>query len=814
MAALFVLLSVPAVAERVDAEKAEKAALSYARASSRLTARTNLRLSLAPELRSAGPGTETPVCHVFSMDGDGGFIIISGDDVAKPVLGYSETGTFDESNPHLAYWLETLSQEITVAVENGFPQDAQIKAAWDALTGNGSPAAAATSDGEGVDPLIETRWDQSLPYSGLCKWNGQQYFTGCIATVMAQIMNYHQYPKTRSANIPGYITRSDGIRIGGIGSTTYDWNNMASVYTSAFPGTEAQQTAVATLMRDCGVSVEMDYRVGVSGAYTRDVPAALSGYFGYGKEIGYLLRDYYSYAVWTGLMKSELDAKRPIIYGGYGKDGGHAFICDGYDADGLFHFNWGWSGNSDGYFEISALYPGELGIGGGSGGFNTGQELVIGIRPAGSEQQKEAPVYLGLSDISIKRSMQGNTLTLTVEAEGLMNLGASTVRNIYIGVALYDADDGYIDHETALSVTTGLDPGHYYTDSYPLLYSPYRVPTSLPEGTYYLYPVYAVSPSAELKIISGKYGNRYVKITVSAAGSYSTSVVSEEPALYVESIKLVEDFHTNVEGHIDVRINNIGAWDYNSNMCVLLNKDTVSVAPVVIPALSVKTVRFSGMITLQPGRYDLSLLYDPDNQPGSEPSEKLGQLLSVNVIKPELGGEVTISGVTVVGETLTAVTDFVTSTPSVALGTLTFRWERDNSIIIGAVNKTYTLDIADIGKTMTVMVTAQNATGSIISAASPKVTEFPSGLSAVKNGAARLYPNPFTDEFHIRDAEGSVLRIFNPAGRLVHTQEVTASDETIRLQRLETGVYLFRLDRDGKTTVIWGIRRKFTGWRE
>ncbi|MDR3184474.1 MAG: C10 family peptidase, partial [Prevotellaceae bacterium] len=454
------LLLLPAKAERVDIEKAEKIARSYTHTTPRLAARKALRHSRTvteplqrnrSALRSAGQGVvqqEEPLYHVFTMNGDGGFIIISGDDVAKPVLGYADEGMFDESNPNLAYWMGALAQEIAGAIESGVLQDVQTKAAWDALYSSSIPL---TASGDYMDPLVKTKWDQGAPYNNLCPMSsGERTVTGCVATAVAQIMKYHEHPTTRTVTIPGYTTGTRKITIPAItGTTAYDWDNMTNTYTSSSTGAPA--SAVATLMYHCGAGVKMDYNTsanGGSGAYSQDVVQALKTYFNYDAGIAYHQRNYYTYAVWIALLKAEIRANRPVYYAGYG-GGGHAFVCDGYDTGNLFHFNWGWGGISNGYFEVSALNPGSLGIGGGAGGFNENQELITGIRPNQGGSGEQPAIRLGLSTFSAgKTSLYNVTESFSVSAGNLTNTGITTIASAYLGVLLYNQDGSYRDHKT------------------------------------------------------------------------------------------------------------------------------------------------------------------------------------------------------------------------------------------------------------------------------------------------------------------------------------------------------------------------------
>jgi hypothetical protein len=387
-------------ARRIDVEKAEKVARSYARITSQLSSRKDFRLSKTvtkrvarqhPAVRStdALQQQDEPMFYVFAMNENGGFIIVSGDDVAKPVLGYSDDGTYDENNPNFAYWMEMLSQEIAVAIENNVQQNEQIKAQWAAFE-NDKPVRAS---GDYVEPLVKTKWNQSAPYNNLCpEISGTRTVTGCVATAMAQIMKYHEYPTTRTATIPGYTTAAKKINISQVtGTTTYDWKNMTDTYTSSSTGISAD--AVAALMYHCGVSVKMDYDTnenGGSGASTSDVIPALKNYFSYDNGIAERLRDRYSYPDWINMLKTELKAKRPVLYSGQRSVSGHAFVCDGYDTDDKFHINWGWGGYCDGYFEVSALNP--EAVEGGTDGYNRDQRIITGIKPGATLIDAQTPV--------------------------------------------------------------------------------------------------------------------------------------------------------------------------------------------------------------------------------------------------------------------------------------------------------------------------------------------------------------------------------------------------------------------------------------
>ena len=380
----------PLRAEKVDNYKAERLAQQYVQSKRRLLAGDAVRLKYTATQRhrinrTAQPNDvvsrdvqDTVFYYVFNVNENvgGGFVIVSGDDAVTPVLGYSENGSYDENNlpPNFAYWMDYLQQEIRWAILQKQLQSKTVCQEWnDYLDGNVASAESAST------PLIRTTWDQDTTYWDLCPMiDGKSTVTGCVATAMAQIMNYHRYPAQGTGRSEAYKTRTSKINVPSVSfEVNYDWANMLNFYSTG-NSTQKQQTAVATLMYHCGVSVKMDYCLsssGGSGAYSENVPVALSKHFGYDKNCSYVTRSSYSDLAWESLIKEQLDAGLPVYYSGHGDKGGHAFICDGYRDDRTFHFNWGWGGYADGWFVTTALNT-------MVGRFNTQQGMVIDIKPA------------------------------------------------------------------------------------------------------------------------------------------------------------------------------------------------------------------------------------------------------------------------------------------------------------------------------------------------------------------------------------------------------------------------------------------------
>lgn len=335
--------------------------------------------------------------YVFNRGNDEGFVIVSGDASAQEILCYCDKGSFDADQmpENFKWWLSQLEQQITDGMTYGMTEEAMQEQA---------AHRAAVSSRSSVDQLLTTEWDQSAPY-----WNdipllgsGYNHFvTGCVATAMAQVMNYHQYPaqgtgKHSYSNMyvtdgaDAYVDSKKGTISKSFSSNfsqhTYKWNAMTDTYTEDATGEAA--TEVAKLMYDCGVSVNMAYgtaAMGGSSASASRLPYALSTYFGYDKSARYHVRDYYTTEEWDAMLYEELSQRRPVLYGGQSEDGGHEFVCDGYDAEtDMYHFNWGWSGHYNCYTPLTgskAIRPGGTGTGGAGAqaAYNSFQEIVLGV---------------------------------------------------------------------------------------------------------------------------------------------------------------------------------------------------------------------------------------------------------------------------------------------------------------------------------------------------------------------------------------------------------------------------------------------------
>lgn len=318
--------------------------------------------------------------YVFDNGADKGFTIVSGDDELPEIVGYSAHGNSEHlmKTEGCAAFLKAY-QKFVAAFTQGDAKARKILAEQRALKADGRYQQPK------IDPLLgDIAWNQNPPYNNMCpKYKDSELSaTGCVATAMAQVMMYYKYPKELKATIPAYITATNKLKVNAISEgEKYDWDNMLPTYTEGEYNT-TQADAVAKLMFHCGAAVQMDYGDS-SGALVR--PEDMSTYFGYDADLlQEVYRSVYTLAEWKKILDRELEAKRPIIYGGVRSyERGHQFICDGSDGEGLYHINWGWSGDSDGYFDITLLDPDVSGTGAGTpaDGYNRDCSVIIGIAP-------------------------------------------------------------------------------------------------------------------------------------------------------------------------------------------------------------------------------------------------------------------------------------------------------------------------------------------------------------------------------------------------------------------------------------------------
>ena len=547
--------------------------------------------------------------YIYNIGVNGGFVIVSGDDRAKTILGYANTGSFNSKfiPDGVKYWLDGYANEIK-SLKTKPDNDISINTTPVKMAQNISNSRFAAS----IAPLLENiKWNQDSPYNNLCPVintsTNTRAVTGCVATGMAQVMKYHQWP-VQGTGSNSYTTKTNKISLSeDFSQTTYDWANMTYTYTTE--STDVQQNAVAALMYHCGVAVNMDYGK-TSSAYFTDMAKALKNNFGYDANLNLILRDYYTRTEWIDWLKTELNATRPVLYGGQSAEGGHLFVCDGYDSNGFFHFNWGWGGSSDGYYELTALHPSSQGVADQSAGYNSGHTIVVGIQ---KPSPTSVPVYIinmnQLPESSAASMARTGTTTITLQQ--IYNQGINTFTG-NIGLAIYN-DNGFV--QVIKDVPINELKSNYGWNSWTMK----QVSLStLAQGHYKLYAVYKATGETNWTVVRGKTGTpNYLNVSVSP-NEINFNTPNVAPVLTLNELNVTGNLYQDKTGRFSVRVTNSGD-EYNSILAIHL----VSTADQTVSQLltedaniitgETKTYYFNETLTLAPGEYSLTAMYDPTN---------------------------------------------------------------------------------------------------------------------------------------------------------------------------------------------------------
>ncbi len=333
----------------------------------------------------------------FIMFSDANYAVVSAEDNAYPVLAYSVEGLTKANDlpPAFYWWLSNYSTSIS-DIREAKTQNTEYNTLWNSLTnGNYNPEPKQTRS---VVPLVTTMWNQDWPYNALCPSDpagpGGKVYAGCVATAMGMVMKYWNHPTTGTGN-HSYYANGYGYQTANFGATTYLWDQMPDAV-------GADYMAVATLLYHCGVAVNMDYAPDGSGAQSADAAEAMVDYFGY-PNAQYVSKDSYTNTAWNDLMTAQIDNGSPVYYSGHSTGGGHAFVLDGYDTANHFHFNFGWSGSSNGYFYTTNI-----------NGFSDWNGAIINSIPA-NYSISNIPVKLMASDTTV-----GDNFNVTIKTNPIL----------------------------------------------------------------------------------------------------------------------------------------------------------------------------------------------------------------------------------------------------------------------------------------------------------------------------------------------------------------------------------------------------------
>ena len=807
--------------------------------------------------------------YIFETDG-GGFVIIAADDCAHPVLAYGKKGFAGDAelNPdkmplNLRNWLEGYNYSIRAAVADGYTAPASVQAEWQALAEGKAVEAVPV-----VEPLITTEWDQQQEYIDVTNtynyftpadvyvYEGQEYPmnapVGCVATAMAQVMKYWEWPKQGTGShsyMP--IRRPDyGLQSADFGATTYDWSNMPDHLT--YLSAKERIQAVALLMYHCGVACDMDYDINGSSAYSviysksagySPAEHALCTYFGYSNSLeSYFRSDFEKDDEWIRMLKEELNAARPIMYAGRGKDnnsGGHSFVCCGYDSDDRFYFNFGWGGTYDGYFSIDAIQPGGSGTGGNAEhNYSFGQDAIVGIRPAESDSERAYDTALRLyhhdkDDYSPKMTLDSlwyyyDTLEVSFE---IANYDSITFKG-YLAMQVLD-DNGRV---MATSDSSWCRIPDFQTMNVTMQILP---TLALVPGHYHVQPVFRNSAGGWTTIEAKHYWSK-LEFTVyhwAYMCAFSDMTVFPDPLVQGRQVTVNQAF-VNWSGATFT--GQVYASLYSLDDQWVQDIDYVDFSSYPLNHNTYANLTYSGTITADPGEYVLLITYLNNNSLNLVGSDYYNAAIRVTVLsssdvpEQETGYLLTVqsfiaqnatTGVRTLyeGDTIGAYVEMANEGLSDYSDEIVLQLLDENNNVIK--NAFYKLTLK-----ATSMATGGMQVDTVLNPGNyylvlyyydAEAKEFkpfkdgkatywcyftvyanePTGVEDVNTTVVRVYPNPIADVLYVDGAEVGQYSLYNLSGQLLMNRKENGAQQ-LPMSGVPAGEYILQLvDTQGKISV-------------
>lgn len=448
----------------VDQQKAQKVGTKFLSTTALCEKNANIQLDLV----SIAANRDVTDYYVFNVSNGEGFVVIAGDDRVRPILAYSTTGKYNPNDvaDGFRYTLDGFRNEIQYVRENDLTATPDIIAEWHSVVANGSLNRGHRAQAV-VGPLCQTQWNQNYPWNNQCPettpdtlGNGGHVFAGCAATAMGQVMKFWDWPNIGNSS-HSYNAENIGTLSANFGETEYHFELMPLVLDST--SNEEEIYHVAQLLYHLGIALDMQYSPLFSGANALSVYTAFQSYFRYSRDFieinaGDLIPGYgHTNEEWAQMLKDGgLDEHLPIFYCGSddGGAGGHAFVCDGYDENDYFHFNWGWSGRDDAWCPIGALHTTRY-------DFNQTNMFIGHIVPQNDEyfSRPDSVSKMGVHDEAIDAArLTWTNPTTDLNGNDLTNITSITIRRNFEEIAVLTdveagADMEYIDN--------GLEPGLY-----------------------------------------------------------------------------------------------------------------------------------------------------------------------------------------------------------------------------------------------------------------------------------------------------------------------------------------------------------------
>lgn len=499
--------------------------------------------------------------YVVSSD-DGGFVIVANSDNTEQVLGYSYDAPFDEESmpENVKTWMTNVGRLVKRANAEGPSKSPKQKA---------TVTVKST-----ISPMTQTEWNQGSTsvaegnaYNRDCPtYNSRHCLTGCVATAMAQVMYYHQWPKTATTAVPAYTSNNSIGTLDELPAVSFDWDNMLDVY----EGSDLSEVnsdaskAVGTLMRYCGQGAKMNYGTGGSSATSENALNALVSYFGYNPNAYVAYRSSYSNTDWENLIYNELTEKRPVLYSGQSTGGGHAFVCDGYDGEGHYHINWGWGGLYNGYFSLSVLNS-ESNDGAGASstedGYSFMQDALIGV------QAEETAATVTPDGLTVS-NMSDNGSSLTMQ---LHNKTSETIGTIYFSFGVINYE-GNVTTIISITAGSGLPCGSYY----PMSVNHTDLASKLSDGIYVVTGIQCSEATSDVSkwTPANGYEKNYAVVTIS--GGSVTDVVTHPLVcdITVSGAEFTGTGYTGEAQEVKASFKNNTNEEYNGTVVMVADNST------------------------------------------------------------------------------------------------------------------------------------------------------------------------------------------------------------------------------------------------
>lgn len=810
-------------ARPVDKSEALTIAKSFfsTSASSAMRASSNVSYNLVYTRSSDENSTSSQnYFYVYNIGSNNGFVIISADSRTKSVLAYSQTGHFNANSipDNLKVWLDYYTSQIEYAIKNVSETDDTSTESSISKVKMKSPSSVI------VQPLLGTvAFDQDVPYNDSCpSYLSTKTVTGCVATAMVQIMKYYEWP-TQGTGSHSYTSSTRSFTLSAnFGATTYDWSNMLNMYSGS--ETTAQKAAIAQLMFHAGVSVDMDYDIasnGGSAAYSEDAGRSFYNYFGYDAGVQIYYKSFYSAADWESKIKTELNAGRPILYSGSNDNAGHAFVCDGYDDNDMFHINWGWSGYSNGYFELSALNPTDQGIGSSNGGYNQSQSIITGI---------QEPVSGSIHSVVMKI----NTLTTsatTIAKTSTVNLTSTYVVNYGLFTGDVDIKFGLFQNNALVYTFNGWTYSSLPRGSGWSSYTKTNISfNNYATGSYQLKILYKDGNGEYVPLGCATGGNNSIDVTITDTQVIFSPVTITPSLALTASPTTSSNLYQNRNGEFSLSIQNSGTGDYYAQIGVeLVKTDNSSVTQQVVNSITqistgeTKTISLAGDITVAPGTYYVYVYYDAANSQTttSFPTTLMGPSMYIPTVtvnaEPTTSPALSIVGTPTMPSSVAQGEPFTLNASIQNTGGLfdgdllaavflssggssitTFGYQ--SAIIDYNVTKSSDFDgslYLDAGSYKTAIYYYDTSWHQLSNTINFSITEpVATAVDITKqNGEFRIVNNPVANELKvILPNDGETLALFDIQGRLLQILNVKGkSDASMTVNNLASGTYILML---------------------